>query len=311
MLASAIAVEPLSLRPTKIKGGIMKIILKLLLAGCALALAGCGTIQTSTPMPSVAEKLSVTAVSQPLGLNDIYLGTYRVPDSAFAVLKYKEVSKTAGAFGAAGILAAHSSGADDSKAMVDGVEGIFRLDMAAETMRVMKGLRAQGHGSPNLVLDGAADGGTLRLLPHAYLTTKDGSNARLYVFLKVQLLDKRGSEQWWTRYTYYVPGEHPIKGRGSWSANNGQLLREKLAEGLAEAGKVFLKTSSGGQASAWNEKPVRIKMKAPGLDDMFTLDGTVLQQTDKTVIVSPKISTAALFYGVSIIPRNEVELSPL
>jgi hypothetical protein len=289
----------------------MKIIVKLLLAGGALALSACGTIQTSTPMPSVAEKLSVTALSQPLGLNDIVLGTYRVPDSTFAVVKYKEVSKTAAAFGAAGILAAHSSGADDSKASVEGVEDIFRFDMAAETMRVMKGLRAQGHGSANLVLDGAADGGTLRLLPHASLTTKDGNSARLYVFLKVQLLDKRGSEQWWTRYIYYVPGEHPIKGRGSWSANNGQLLRDKVAEGLAEAGKLFLKSSGAGQAAAWNEKQAKVKMRIPGLDDVLTLDAAVLQQTDKTVIVSPKISTASLFYGVSIIPRNEVELSPL
>jgi len=288
----------------------MKVILKLLLAGCALALSACGTIQTSTPMPSVGEKLSIAAVAEPLGLNDIPVGTYRVPESMFAVRKYMEISKTAGAFGAVGILAAHSSGVDDSKASVEGVESIFRFDMAAEAMRVMKGLRAQGYGSSNLVLDGTADGGTLRLRPHAYLTTKDGNSARLYVFLKVQLLDKRGSEQWWTRYTYYVPGEYPIKGRGSWSANNGQLLREKVAEGLAEAGKVFLK-SSGGQAAAWNEKPVKIKMRIPGLDDMLTLDGTVLQQTDKTVIVSPKIATGALFYGVSIIPRNEVELSPL
>jgi hypothetical protein len=264
----------------------MKIILKLLLAGCAFALAACGTVQTSTPMPSMGERLAVTAVIEPLSLNEIPVGTYRVPDSMVAVRKYMEISKTAGAFGAAGVLAAHSSGADDSKASVDGVEGIFRFDMAAETMRVMKGLRAQGHVASNLVLDGAADGGTLRLRPHAYLTTKDGSTARLYVFLKVQLLDKRGS------------------------ANNGQLLREKVAEGLAEAGKVFLKTSSG-QASAWNEKPVKMKMRIPGLDDVLTLDGTVLQQTDKTVIVSPKITTAALFYGVSIIPRNEVELSPL
>jgi hypothetical protein len=289
----------------------MKIILKLLLAGCALALSACGTIQTSTPMPAVSQKLSVTALSQPLGLNDIPLATYRVPESTFGVIKYKEVSKTESAFGAAGIIAAHSSGADASKASVDGVEGIFRFDMAAETMRVVKGLRAQGHGSSNLVLDGAADGGTLRLVPHAFLTTKDGNSARLYVFLKVQLLDKGGSEQWWTRYTYYVPGEHPIKGRGSWSANNGQLLREKVAEGLAEAGKVFLKSSNGAQASAWNEKPAKLTMKVPGVDDTFTLDGTVLQQTDKTVIVSPKISTAALFYGVAIIPRNEVQVSPL
>jgi hypothetical protein len=28
-----------------------------------------------------------------------------------------------------------------------------------------------------------------------------------------------------------------------------------VAEGLAEAGKVFLKSSGGAQASAWNEKP--------------------------------------------------------
>jgi hypothetical protein len=158
-------------------------------------------------------------------------------------------------------------------------------------------------------MDAAADGGTLRLKPHAYLTTKDGSTARLYVYLKVQLLDKGGSEKWWTRYTYYVPGEYPIKGRGSWSANNGQLLREKVAEGLAEAGKVFLKSS--GKASAWNEKPAKITMKLPGVDDLFTTEGTVLLQTDKTVIVSPKIATGALFYGVSIIPRNEVQVSPL
>jgi hypothetical protein len=96
-------------------------------------------------MAAPAEKLSVTAVTEPFGLNDIPIGTYRVPDTAFAVRKYTTVSTTAGAFGGLGALAAHSSGADASKATVDGVEGMFRVDMAAETMRVMKTLRAQGH----------------------------------------------------------------------------------------------------------------------------------------------------------------------
>jgi hypothetical protein len=42
-----------------------------------------------------------------------------------------------------------------------------------------------------------------------------------------------------------------------------------------------------------------------------SLDGMLLTQTDKTVVLSPKVSTISIFYGVSIIPRNEVELSPL
>jgi hypothetical protein len=249
-------------------------------------------------------------VSEPLGLNDVPVGTYRVPESAFAVRKYMEISKTAGAFGALGVLASHSSGVDDSKASVEGVEGIFRFDMASETQRVIKALRAQGQGSPNLAPDGTAGGATLQLRPNAYLTTKDGSKARLYVLLKSRLLDKSGSEAWWTRYIYYVPGEYPIKGSGSWSANNGQLLRAKIAEGLTEAAKVLLKDSRG-PAAGWEDRPVRIKMKIPGVDDVFTLEGALLAQTDKTVILSPKTSGFSLFYGISIIPRNEVELSPL
>jgi hypothetical protein len=238
------------------------------------------------------------------------VGTYRVPESVFAVRKYMEISKTAGAFGALGVLASHSSGVDDSKASVEGVEGIFRFDMASETLRVIRALRAQGQGSPNLAPDGTTGGATLRLRPHAYLTTKDGNKARLYVLLKTQLLDKSGSEVWWTRYIYYVPGEYPIKGSGSWSANNGQLLRAKIAEGLAETGKVLLKDSRG-PAAGWDDRPVRIKMKFPGLDDVLTFEGTVLSQTDKTVILSPKTSGFSLFYGINIVPKNEVELSPL
>jgi len=283
---------------------------KLLLWGSVLVLAGCGTIQTSPRMAAPAEKLSVTAVTEPFGLNDIPVGTYRVPDTAFAVRKYTTVSNTAGAFGALGVVAAHSSGADASKAAVEGVEGMFRVDMAAETMRVMKALRAQGHGSANIAVDGSGGGATLRLQPRGYLTTTDGTKARLYVIVKGQLLDARGAEQWWSRYIYYVPGEYPIKGAGSWSANNGRLMRDKIAEGLAETGKAVLKDARGG-AAGWDEKPVRIKMKFPGLDDTQALDGMLLSQTDKTVVLSPKVNTISIFYGVSIVPRNEVELSPL
>src|ERR1044071_2828471 len=133
---------------------------KMLLWGSVAALAGCGTIQTSPRMNASNGKLSVTAVSEPFGLNDIPVGTYRVPDTAFAVRKYTTVSTTAGAFGALGVAAAHSSGADASKASVDGVEGIFRVDMAAETMRAMKTLRSQGHGGPNIAVDGTGGGAT-------------------------------------------------------------------------------------------------------------------------------------------------------
>lgn len=104
-----------------------------------------------------------------------------------------------------------------------------------------------------------------------------------------------------------MPGEFPIKGSGSWSENKGQLLRAKVAEGLAEAEKVMLK--DGVQAAAWKQTPVSMKMKLPGVDDTFTIEGLLLQQTDKTVIVSPKLG--GLFYGVSIILANEVELTPM
>ena len=283
---------------------------KLLLWGSVAVLAGCGTIQTSPRMNAPSEKLSVTAVSEPFGLNDVAVGTYRVPDTAFAVRKYTTVSNTAGAFGALGVAAAHSSGADASKASVDGVEEMFRIDMAAEAMRTMKMLRSQGHGGPNIAVDGKGGGATLRLQPRGYLTTTDGTTARLYVIVKGQLLDAGGSEQWWSRYIYYVPGQHPIKGPNSWSANNGRLLRDKLAEGLAETGKVLL-TDARGAGAGWEDKPVRIKMKFPGLDDPMALEGVVLRQTDKTVVLSPKINTVSIFYGVSIVPRNEVELSPM
>jgi len=283
---------------------------KLLLWGSVAALAGCGTIQTSPRMNASSGKLSVTAVSEPFGLNDIPVGTYRVPDTAFAVRKYTTVSTTAGAFGALGVAAAHSSGADASKASVDGVEGIFRVDMAAETMRAMKTLRSQGHGGPNIAVDGTGGGATLRLQPRGYLTTTDGTTARLYLIVKGQVLDAGGSEQWWSRYIYYVPGQYPIKGPNSWSANNGKLLRDKIAEGLAETGKVLLKDARGAEAG-WEGKPVHIKMKFPGLDDTQALDGMLLSQSDKTVVLSPKINTISIFYGVSIVPRNEVELNPM
>jgi hypothetical protein len=288
----------------------MGIARRLLLWGILAALAGCGTIQTSPRMNPPSDRLAVTAVSEPFGLNDIPVGTYRVPDSPFAVRKYTTISNTAGAFGAVGVIAAHSSGADASKASVDGVESMFRVDMAGEMMRTVKTLRSQGHGPANIAVDGAAGGTTLRLQPRGYLTTTDGTNARLYVIVKGQLLDAGGSEQWWTRYIYYVPGQYPIKGTNSWSANNGKLLRDKLAEGLIEAGKLVLRDARG-SAAGWDDKPVRIKMKFPGLDDTMSLEGMLLGRTDKMVVLSPKINTVSIFYGISVIPSNEVELSPM
>ena len=283
---------------------------KLLLWGSVAALAGCGSIQTSQRMNAPSDRMAVTAVAEPLGLNDIPVGTYRLPDAPFAVRKYEPVSKSAGAFGALGALASHSSGSDASKASVDGVENMLRFDMAGETMRVMKTLRAQGHGPANIALDGADAGATLKLKPSGYLTTMDGKTARLYVIVKSQLLDKGGAEQWWSRYIYYVPGEYPIKGANSWSANNGKLMRDKFAEGLAETGKVLLKDARGA-AAGWDERPMRIKMKWPGLDETLAMEGVVLGQTDRSVILSAKTNTMSLFYGVSIIPRNEVELNPM
>ena len=283
----------------------------LLTALLSLPATGCVTLQTSPQMPLNREPLTIEVVTEAPGLNDIPIGTYRAPDSVFAVRRYQEISKTQAAFGLLGAMSAHGSGKDASQAAVAHMTDLFKYDVSSELTRSLTALRRQGHGASLISVGGATAGrAALKVQPWVYITTKDGVNARVSVYLKTRLYDKNGSQSWWTRYIYYGPQERPLKGAGSWADQNGSALKAAIREGLDEAGKVLLRDARGADAG-WANRPAKFRVSLPGIEEVLPFDGMVLQETGDMVTLSLKTSGAAIFYGINIVPKRDVQIGPL
>ncbi len=260
----------------------------------------------SLPFPLKEEKFTIAVTGDaPSGWNDVPTGAYTIPDTRVVVTKARKISRTEGAFGILGVLAAHSAGSEDGKAVIGEHAQAFRVDLKSEAEQILAAKRNQA-ALPNWVTEADA-AHTLKLTPYIFVTPLEKGTARVYTVVKAALVDANESESWWTRYIAYPAEVRPLTGEASWTEKDGAAFKRAATAGLAEAIDAMLRQLHADTAAA-PRKPVMLETMFAGVSELIDVKGELLQEAPEQLIFSPVQGKGSIIYGVHILPRKDVRL---
>lgn len=265
-------------------------------------LSGCATFTPHSELPAGGQITKLTVSDEVPGMNDYPIGAYVVPNSQIVITKPRTISTLEGGFGALGVLSAHSSGKKDSQALVAGHEESLSMMLSKDVRVAIEGVIPDFEKAQHWTFTGSDKGAKLELTPYVHLSPDETGESRVYLFLKVKYYDEKGASSWNSRYIYCHPKTYPIIGDGSWTADNARLFKQVIDEGYQQIAKVMIKDSSR-SAAGWSPRPVRIK--APFFAE---LNGEILEETTDSIVFNAE--GGGIFYGINILPRNQVEILP-
>lgn len=274
------------------------------LAAIALAcatLAGCATYDHMAAAPVQSQPIAIEFSKDQLGLNDLPLGAYRVPDSEVIVSGHQ----AAGAGAAFGLIGALVSDAIDSHRGANAIESSTKMLTLKLDDEVRADIQAQLAGDALKQKFTLAKGTAARLtiLPAVIVTFVDGTRARPYVELKVELLDAGGKSLWATRYFASTGVERALQGPDSWGENDGAAFKASISASLAQAVKVLLNDVATPYAR--DEKKMQlVQARVPYMKPRFQLLGLGLVEDDKYVAFVPKIGDVAVMSGVNVLDKS-------
>ncbi len=267
---------------------------------CA-TLTGCATFDHMAPAPKQTQPIAIEFSHDTLGLNDLPLGAYRVPDSEVIVSGHQ----TAGVGMAFGLIGALVSDAIDSHRGANAIEASKKMLTLKLDDEARADIQAQlGTDALNQKFTLAKGTATrLTIVPAVIVTFIDETRARPYVELKVELLDAGGKSLWATRYFASTGAERPLQGPGSWGDHDGEAFKASVSASLAQAVKVLLNDVASPYARD-DKKMQLVQARVPYMKQRFQLLGMGLVEDDKYVAFVPKIGDVAVMSGVNVLDKS-------
>ncbi len=265
--------------------------------------SGCSTLPNK-PMPSPKGQFVVKILSEGISeLNDLPMGSYRIPDSNVIVLSEKGNSaKSCGmAFGLLGAFVANSIGKEHARKDISGVENTLKIGLDIYTKNILEKKFKETSPPSNWTLDEKGTNGRLEITPYVIMTLDMNSTGKLYLFLKTKIL-KKNKEIWEGKYVYYVPVTRTLKGENSWTDNDAKEMKTEIFIGIDKTIDVMINDTK--EPSIWKKDPVKIS--GTFLGKSYTLNGLLLKKSDKTIILNNGLKN--IFYGINIIPRHDITL---
>lgn len=283
----------------------MNLTSRILILFYGFTLYGCASMALLPPIPVTGKQVSVQVLEDAPGMNDYPIGAYTIPNSQVIITKPRQISTGEGAFGALGVLAAHSSGKKDSKALIEGHETALGLSLKSPLENAVK-LATADSSKAWIVGNQSGQDGRIELAPFAYISPDEAGNGTLFMFMKANYYDAKGSKMWSSRYIYQHKDIRPIRGEASWTSNDAQYFRKAIDQGYRDLANVMIKDSDRA-GSGWRAEPATLK--APFFTAItLELKGEVLQKTDHTVIFNA--GNGGILHGINVVPRNSVEILP-
>lgn len=281
------------------------IVLIVLLLAC-LFLQACSAQRFSAAYPFSGDMPRVRIVPYAPGFEELPLGSYRIPNTSFAINRYKDVSATVEAFSALGLAEDSTTGKADSAALAEIIKPALLYDLAAELEMVYRA-SSKHLGAPQLLELGQAldRHHTIDLQAWALIGTADGERGRLYLYLTAAVPAKQYKDKWWGRYIYYVP-QTLVLSPGEVSVSDGSRpLAELIREGYHKLLDVFIMDLDP-KRTFWDARQATVRLAVPGSGDIEVLDSLVLYQANGIVIFTPEAKLKSSYYGVHVVPDSAV-----
>ena len=277
---------------------------RLAIAAICLSLAACATYNRTRPAPAVdgAIAVNVLAGNQLSTWGDLPVGAYRVPDSDVIVMGHQRGQGIAAMmFGVVGLAIAHAANSSATAAGTTNVEQILRIRLSEQTRAEVDGLIAR---APLAERFGKAPGAAQLDVSSALLLSylNDGK-VRPFIALKVALNDADRRPVWETRYFASLGQTRSLEGADSWTAGEGDPLRQAVSAGLRRALRFMLEDVVRPYPRD-DEKKILMEADFPAMAMRLRLIGYRLWEDEQHVAFSPRVGDGALFSGVYLLDKD-------
>jgi hypothetical protein len=267
-----------------------------------LVASGCATYDRTKAAPAQTEPIALHFTHDSLGLNDLPLGAYRVPESEVIVSGHQTTGGIGMAFGLVGVLVSDAIDSHRGANAVGTSEKVLQLRIDDEARRYIETQLASEPLQRKFTWGKGVDK-TLDITPAVVLTFVDDLQARAYVELKVALKDASGQSTWDTRYFASTGTERRLAGPGSWTENDGAALKASITASLAQAVKVMLADI----AAPYPRDDARLRFvqaRVPYVHQAMQMTGYGLVEDEHYVVFTPKIGDASVLSGVNIFDKD-------
>lgn len=285
----------------RIPGVLVAVLVAVAASGCAQALR--------EPMPEMKGQLALTvAREQPSKWNDMPIGVHQVPETSVYVSGHQGAAGVGMLFGIIGVAAAHAAAQSTGEKKTADAAQYLKLDIPVIAEKVVTEELERRRDLVRFVRAGGAADGTLEVIPFVVLNFIGDDLVRPWAVLKTALKDKGGDEKWKTRYIASQGEVRKLTGDASWTSNEGMPLRSAIDGALRAAVDVLLRDVAG-TLRRGPERTVKVKGHWVWVKQPMEVSALVLDETDETIVVAPKVMDGIVFAGISVLHKKAVQLT--
>jgi hypothetical protein len=270
----------------------------------AIAKTPKGTLAAPVAEGPTQVAFSTKAVSK---WTDLPLGTYRVPNSDVIISGHQK-SGAGVLFGVVGVAIQNSVQKSNGKEALASAEQALTLSIDEEANAILQAAMADPAyaGKFNAA---PTPGRTYEVTGAVVMSFASAQDALPYVVLRVKLLDGGGSKLWTTRYIASSGPRRPLVGEGSWTVEEGAMLRTHVSGLLKTAIDTMLRDIATpyprDEASL-----VTVRGWFPHVNKPLEVVGYKLAEADGRLLFLPKLGTTIVFAGVNSLDTATMAVTP-
>ncbi|MBI5258562.1 MAG: hypothetical protein HY855_18800 [Burkholderiales bacterium] len=278
-------------------------------AGAAVVmLTGCASFEFTKAPPVQAQPVSLQLSTEGLSSwSDLPIGVYRVPDSQVVITGHQKAAGASMMFGLIGVAIAHSANAAAGGQTVKDVEQQLRITLD-DQVKAALGASLAADGTQRFTLE-PGSGPALVLTPAVVLSFTNDTDLRPYVVLKAALQGADKKPLWSTRYIASTGPAKPLLGEGSWTANDGALLKDALKANVHQAVRTMLRDLRDPYKRDDNELTM-VQGHFPFIKPRMQTVGYKLGEDEHHIAFIPKLGDVLVFTGVNLLDKGSTTQRP-
>jgi hypothetical protein len=210
-------------------------------------------------------------------------------------------------FGVVGMGIAHAANSNSSAAGVSSTEQILRIKLTDQMRSEIESAVSQQPLLAKYSEQMAA--AQLEVSPALLLSYVSDTTVRPYVILKAVLGSTGKPGIWETRYFAATGEAKPLKGIGSWTADDGKALKSIVATNLRQAVSVMLHDVA--EPYVRDDKQLTVvEADFPYLKGRVQMLGYKLTEDENYIAFVPKIGDAMTLSGVNVLDKTTIVSRP-
>jgi len=271
-----------------------------------MSLTGCATFEMAKPAPVQTQPVAVSFTDEELsGMNDLPIGTYRVPDSHVIISGHQKGGMgPAVLFGLIGLAVQHAANASAGQEAVQEIEEALRINLKEEGQEIARKLISSERYTKSFRTEVDAASPSLSVITAVVMSYVTETDVRPYVVLKASLHDPKTKETVWTTRYFSSNGKTlPLAGEVSWTANKGEELKRTVSTNL-ERTVAFMLADVSSPYARDDTKLTMVQGTFPHVPQRLQTVGYRLSEDDQTIAFVPKLGDVIVFTGVNLMDKS-------